>query len=185
MIVLQNLRLLRGNTVVLENFSATLLAGQGAWLLGANGSGKTSLLRACAGLLPPLDGTVDCTADKIFIGSALGHDAALTCEQNLQFWCDTHGVLAKTDALARVGLNDFKNKVAGELSAGQAQRLALARLLCSAAPLWLLDEPFSALDTAGQVWLCDVMKAHIAQGGVVLCATHQLYDIPTMQRWQL
>ena len=185
MIVLQNLSLLRGNSVAVHHFSGALAAGQGAWLLGANGSGKTSLLRACAGLLPPLTGTVECMTDKIFIGSALGYDAALTCEQNLQFWCAVNGVSVMSDALMCAGLGGLENKPAGELSAGQSQRLALARLLCSAAKLWLLDEPFSALDTAGQTWLCDLMKSHMVQGGVVLCATHQTYDIPAMQRWQL
>lgn len=185
MIVLQNLRLLRGNAVVLESFSGTLQAGQGAWLLGANGSGKTSLLRASAGLLPPLAGTVEASAEKIFIGTALGYDAALTCEENLKFWCAAHGAAFRNNALANAGLAHLGNAPSATLSAGQSQRLALARLLCGGARLWLLDEPFSALDAAGQTWLCGLMQSHMQQGGAVLCATHQTYDVPNMQRWQL
>ncbi|MGE3770322.1 MAG: heme ABC exporter ATP-binding protein CcmA [Bdellovibrionales bacterium] len=185
MISISNLRLVRGLHSVAENFSATLGSGQGAWLLGANGSGKTSLLRSIAGLLPPVAGSLKVDSQFIYIGSIAGHDATLTTQENLEFWCAINNtdVLPAGVALEHAGLTRMSDKRADSLSAGQAQRLALARLLCAHAKLWLLDEPFSSLDAAGCEWLKSLLLKHFKDGGSAVIATHQTYEIPNMQSW--
>lgn len=187
MITLENLRLLRGRTVVLDSFSATLGAGRGAWVVGPNGAGKSSLLRACAGLLPTLNGSISMPADFIYIGASQGHDARLSARENLRFWADLHGAPSfDADAvLAQAGLAAQADRAASELSAGQQQRLALARLLVKRSALWLLDEPTSALDAAGQAWLAGLFSQHLVDGGMIICATHAPLAQPVMDTWAL
>lgn len=114
----------------------------------------------------------------------LGHQDALkpslTVRENLAFWADFLGGAnaagasadVVTDALAAVGLADLADLPAGYLSAGQRRRLSLARLLAVPRPLWLLDEPTAALDTAAQARLAELMQAHLTGGGMILVATH-------------
>ncbi|TPQ38703.1 heme ABC exporter ATP-binding protein CcmA, partial [Bradyrhizobium guangdongense] len=150
---------------------------------GRNGSGKTSLLRLIAGLLVPAGGTIalDGGDAELTIPEQchyLGHrDAlkpALSVAENLSFWADFLGG-ERGDAgksLATVGLDHATHLPAAFLSAGQRRRLSLARLLTIRRPIWLLDEPTTALDTAGQDMFCGLMREHLGRGGLIVAATH-------------
>ncbi|MEA2870723.1 MAG: heme exporter protein [Hyphomicrobiales bacterium] len=152
-------------------------------LVGPNGSGKSSLLRLIAGLLRPSAGRIEFqggTAERTIGEQAhyLGHldplKPSLTVAENLDFWA---GYLGDRDspadeALAAVGLGALTDLPAAYLSAGQRRRLSLARLLAVPRPIWLLDEPASGLDAAGQERLAEHMREHLATGGMVVAATH-------------
>ncbi len=163
------------------NFSAD--SGEALVVTGHNGAGKTTLLRLIAGLLEPAQGEIELSggaADASLPEQAhyLGHrDAlkpALTVLENLQFW---YAFLGGRDApaasaLEPVGLAGLAGLPAGYLSAGQRRRLSVARLLAAPRPVWLLDEPTAALDSAGQQRLLGLMQAHLAGGGIIVAATH-------------
>lgn len=164
-------------------------------MTGRNGSGKSSLLRLVAGLLPPAEGAL------IFRGGDpersigeqahyLGHHDAmkpsLTVAENLRFWIDYLGGAGRADdALETVGLLSLAALPSAYLSAGQRRRLSVARLAAIARPIWLLDEPTAALDRAGQDMLAGVMRAHLAAGGLILAATHAPLGLEPMRELQL
>ena len=165
--------------------SFALDAGTALLVTGPNGAGKSSLLRVVAGLIQPSQGTLalDGGDPERTIGEQahyLGHqDAlkpALTARENLDFWASVLGAAdareKAIDALASVGLDRLAHLPAAYLSAGQRRRLSLARMVAVARPIWLLDEPSAALDTAAQAVLADLMRAHCAGGGLILAATH-------------
>jgi heme exporter protein A len=171
----------RGGREVLRGVSFSIVAGQLLLVTGANGAGKTTLLRLIAGLLPCSAGEL--RLDKMETPIAeqahyLGHrdslKPALTVLENLNFWAAFLGASDASAAtgLARVGLGALSDFPAAYLSAGQRRRLALARLLVVPRPLWLLDEPTAALDTAGQDLLATILRDHLAQGGLAVAATH-------------
>jgi heme exporter protein A len=152
-------------------------------VLGPNGAGKSSLLRMIAGLLRIAGGRLALEAGdpELSIGEQahyLGHqDAlkpALTVAENLAFWTRYLGGGGQTAgrALGAVGLEKIAHLPAGYLSAGQRRRLSLARLVAVPRPIWLLDEPASALDAAAQTQLTELMRGHLAGGGLILAATH-------------
>ncbi len=169
-----------------EVFSALTFEAVGGELLavtGRNGSGKTSLLRLIAGLLTPAAGTLSlegADAELTLPEQAhyLGHrDAlkpALSVLENLQFWRDFLGGKPADPgaSLSAVGLAHATHLPAGYLSAGQRRRLSLARLLAVRRPVWLLDEPTTALDTTGQDMIAGLMREHLASGGLIVAATH-------------
>lgn len=187
MLTITDLRLFRGRTVVLDQFAAQLAAGQGAWVTGPNGAGKSSLLRALAGLLPVLSGSIARPDRFIYLGTSHAHDARLTVADNLKFWAALNGapVPDVNAVLEQAGLAAVAQKMAGDLSAGQQQRLALARLVVKQVDLWLLDEPTSALDSAGQHWLLGLMQQHLAKGGIIVCATHAPLPQLSLHDWAL
>jgi heme exporter protein A len=182
-LVASDLACVRGGRHVFRNLSFTLGAGVALMVTGPNGAGKSSLLRLVAGLVHPAAGrlVLEGSDGELTIGEQahyLGHQdalkTALSVQENLAFWV---GFLAAADAkvdaaLAAVGLDALADLPALYLSAGQRRRLSLARLVAVQRPIWLLDEPTSALDVAAQGMLADLMRAHLAGGGLILAATH-------------
>jgi heme exporter protein A len=158
-------------------------AGAALAVTGPNGSGKTSLLRLIAGLLHPADGSIELAGGDSELtlpeqAHYLGHrDAlkpALSVMENLSFWRDFLGGEAGDAAksLARVSIDHAAHLPAGFLSAGQRRRLSIARLLSVKRPIWLLDEPTTALDVAGQAVFVGLMREHLSGGGMIIAATH-------------
>lgn len=174
---------IRGQRSIFENVNLRLSAGEALTLVGPNGSGKSSLLRLVAGLLRPSAGRIELEggAEETTIAEQahyLGHlDAlkgSLTVAENLEFWARYLGSDggSTASALATVGLEALSHLPAAYLSAGQRRRLSLSRLLAVRRPIWLLDEPASALDAPGQERLAGLMRGHLAGGGMVIAATH-------------
>ena len=173
----------RGGRQVFANVSFSLDAGQALVVTGPNGAGKTTLLRALAGLLGFAAGRLAFRggeADAVLPEQAhyLGYqDAlkpALSVAENLAFWAAYLGPGAKDEraALAAVGLAELAETPAAYLSAGQRRRLSLARLVAVSRPVWLLDEPTAALDAPAQQILANLMRTHLAAGGLIVAATH-------------
>jgi heme exporter protein A len=180
----------RGGREVFSGLSFEAAAGEALAVVGPNGSGKTSLLRLIAGLLAPSSGSIKLDGGESELtlpeqSHYLGHrDAlkpALSVSENLLFWRDFLGGAASSPAesLATVELDHAARLPAAFLSAGQRRRLSIARLLTVQRPLWLLDEPTNALDTAGQKLFANLMGDHLARGGVIVAATHAPLGIPT------
>jgi heme exporter protein A len=180
-----NLACVRGGRHVFRGLSFALDTGLALLVTGPNGAGKSSLLRLVAGLVHPAQGrlALDGGDPELTIGEQahyLGHQDALksslSVRENLAFWADflgSTGAKIKIDAaLAAVGLAELARLPALYLSAGQRRRLSLARLIAVPRPIWLLDEPTSALDAAAQDMLAELMRGHLAGGGLILAATH-------------
>ena len=181
----ENLTCMRGGRVVFAGLSFDVGPGEALLLLGPNGSGKSSLLRVMAGLLRPASGRLTVgdvdveddpeahRRDLHYVGHLDGVKAALTVGENVSLWSGLRGVRDGTmDGLARFGLAPLADMPARLLSAGQKRRLALARLLAAPAPLWLLDEPSVALDTASVAALEQAIAGHRNGGGIVIVSTN-------------
>jgi heme exporter protein A len=181
-LVAETLACRRGGRLIFEGLAFGLCNGEAIALTGRNGAGKSSLLAMLGGRLRPEAGTIrvegEPDADLVELAHVVGHrdglKTALTAQENLAFAQALLGssALSPTDALAAVGLPHVAALPVGYLSAGQRRRVALARLLVSRRPFWLLDEPMSALDLAAQAMLAGLMRDHLAQGGAILAATH-------------
>ncbi|WP_245676531.1 heme ABC exporter ATP-binding protein CcmA [Devosia elaeis] len=179
----------RGGHALAADIAIALAPGQGLLLRGPNGAGKSTLLLTLAGLLPPLAGSIRYAGHDAEAGPALhycGHRngvrARLGVAQTLDFWAGLNGRtgLSIAAALEEVGLAGAAGLDAGYLSAGQQRRLALARLLVTRRPLWLLDEPSAALDTAGQALLARLLADHLARNGLAVIATHDAIAVPDL-----
>jgi heme exporter protein A len=172
----------RGFRNVFNDLNLQLSSGDALALTGPNGAGKSSLLRLLAGLLRPSAGRVAFEGDTDegavaerahYLGHLDAFKTALTVGENIEFWIHyLGGEHDAAPALAAVGLESLEHLPAAYLSAGQRRRLSLARLIAVSRPLWLLDEPASALDSAGQEMLAGLMRTHLASGGMIVAATH-------------
>jgi heme exporter protein A len=173
----------RGQREVFADLSFSVGPGEALLLVGPNGAGKSSLLRLIAGLLPPAAGQIELSGGDPDLSLPeqahyLGHQDALkpslTVAENLAFWARfLNGGKSSVDgALASVGLAGLTDLPAAYLSAGQRRRLSIARLLAVPRPIWLLDEPTAALDVAAQAKLSELMRSHLAGGGIIVAATH-------------
>ncbi len=173
----------RGGRDVFAGVSFSIARGESLTIRGRNGAGKSSLLRMVAGLVRVAGGQLSLEGGdpELTLGEQahyLGHlDAlkpSLSVEENLRFWSAFLGATAAdlNEPLRAVGLDTLSDLPAAYLSAGQRRRLSIARLLAVERPLWLLDEPTSTLDAAAQVRLGEIMRAHLAGGGIILAATH-------------
>ena len=190
-----NLGCVRGSREVFRNVNFNVSSGGALAVLGPNGAGKSSLLRLIAGLLPAASGRIDLEGGEPDLtvpeqAHYLGHQDALkpslSVAENLNFWaCYLGGFAALTDALDAVGLAAIRDLPAGYLSAGQRRRLSLARLVAVRRPIWLLDEAAAALDQAAQARLIELMRTHLAGGGVILAATHAPLGLEPVQELRL
>jgi heme exporter protein A len=179
----RDLRCVRGGREVFSGLDFEASSGEALAVTGANGSGKTSLLRLVAGLLGAAGGSIGLEGGEPELTLPeqthyLGHrDAlkpALSVEENLAFWRDFLGgdVQSAEDCLGAVALDHAAHLPAAYLSAGQRRRLSIARLLTVRRPVWLLDEPTSALDAAGHDLFAGLMRDHLGSGGIIVAATH-------------
>ena len=199
-LTLSQLSCTRGGRQLFTGVTQHVMAGQLLRVRGANGAGKTSLLRMLCGLLQPTQGQVlwcgqPLASQRDVFGHSLvylGHAAALKDElsplENLLDACALGGhkpdIPAALVALKGAGLRGFERTPVRRLSQGQRRRSALARLaLSQTAPLWILDEPFNALDTAANVWLTGLIEAHLQNAGIVVLTSHQ--DMPVAASNQL
>jgi heme exporter protein A len=179
----REIRCVRGGREVFSALTFEVQAGEALAVTGRNGSGKTSLLRLVAGLLAPAGGAIDLDGRDAeltlpeqthYLGHRDAAKPALSVAENLAFWRDFlgGGTVDISECLAIVGLAHALDLPAAYLSAGQRRRLSLARLLAVRRPVWLLDEPTTALDAAGQAVFVRLMGDHLADGGIIIAATH-------------
>ncbi|MER8481578.1 heme ABC exporter ATP-binding protein CcmA [Mesorhizobium sp. M1322] len=183
-LIAENLGGERGGEAVFSGINFALEKGQALIVTGPNGAGKSTLLRVVAGLLPVAAGRVLIEGggeDFPSVASAchyLGHQnamkTALSVAENLRFWRDFSGAdfLGAEEALEAVGLDGLGHLPFGYLSTGQRRRAAIAKLLVSRRPLWLLDEPTAGLDKASEERFAVLMRKHLEGGGIVVAATH-------------
>jgi len=186
----------RGDRDIFAGLNFSVASGEALMVSGRNGAGKSSLLRMVVGLVAIAHGSLDLEGGDrdLTIGEQahyLGHQDALkpslSVAENLEFWASFLGpaIPSRGAALAAVGLDTLADLPAGYLSAGQRRRLSLARLLAVKRPIWLLDEPASTLDAAGQRRLRDFMRSHLAAGGLIIAATHAALGIDGAQELRL
>lgn len=177
----------RGGRRIFADLGFRLDAGEALRVTGPNGAGKSTLLRAITGLLPLAAGQIEITPASDarraelchYVGHADALKPSLTAFENLSFLAALlatgpvrPGAPQVEAALARLGLSSVADLPAAYLSAGQKRRVALARLVAVFRPIWLLDEPLTALDLASQAVVMEIMAAHLAAGGIVIVATH-------------
>ena len=187
----RNLLLIRGDRALFSDLEFDLGRGEMLQIEGANGSGKTSLLRVIAGLTPPQEGIVrwrdrDVSRkrqalhdDMVWAGHRPGFKGDLTLAENLRFEAGLrrHGVRPLNTTVKRLGLASLMGLPFRVLSAGQQRRATLARLLLTDAALWLLDEPLTNLDVVGQTLVAELLDAHLAGGGLAVVASHRGLDL--------
>lgn len=196
---LRDVTCVRGGRALFSHLDCRVAPGHLLRVRGVNGSGKTSLLRMVCGLLPAAQGRIHWRGDRIddlgeqfgrqlvYVGHAAALKDDLSALENLQIACLLGG-LKVSDAQARAalvaaGLPGRFRVPARHLSQGQRRRVALARLVLSpGVPLWVLDEPFNALDSAATDWLCGLLDAHLQQDGVVVLTSHQDVALDALAR---
>jgi len=188
MLEASNLTLWRGHTLLFEQLSFRVQAGAALFLRGPNGVGKTSLLRVLCGLTRPEEGEISWHGQRqqdglrglvAYSGHQPGLNVDLTVRRNLTFYARLSR--SKEDwqsLLGALGLDRRADLEVRNLSAGQKRRAGMARVLMSGAPVWLLDEPFTNLDTAGRRLIEDYIGAHLAAGGLAVVAAHDEMRLP-------
>ncbi|EOU6664612.1 cytochrome c biogenesis heme-transporting ATPase CcmA [Escherichia coli] len=179
----------RDERTLFSGLSFTLNAGEWVQITGSNGAGKTTLLRLLTGLSRPDAGEVlwqgqplhqvrdSYHQNLLWIGHQPGIKTRLTALENLHFYHRDGDTAQCLEALAQAGLAGFEDIPVNQLSAGQQRRVALARLWLTRATLWILDEPFTAIDVNGVDRLTQRMAQHTEQGGIVILTTHQPLNV--------
>jgi heme exporter protein A len=176
----ENLACRRGERLLFRRLSFRLEAGAACHVTGANGAGKTTLIRAMAGLTTPYAGAVTREGALALLDERTGLDPDLPLGRALAFWFALDGTGEAEAIMARLRLDALAEVPVGYLSTGQKKRVALARVLGQSAPVWLLDEPLSGLDTASQSLVSALVREHCAGGGIALIASHQPLEVPGM-----
>ena len=172
-ILVKSLSVSRGGINLLQDVDIELKNGQAGILRGPNGVGKTTLLRALAGLLPVDSGKIECSLEDIcYSGHADGVKPTLTVQENLEFWANIFGSPSISEVAERFMIIDLLNSKAGNLSAGQKRRVGLSRLGLTGRQVWLLDEPTVSLDETSVKIFENIIKDHISEDGCALIATH-------------
>ena len=182
---------------IFNNINFSLGEGELLHIIGANGSGKTSLLRLIAGLVQATTGKIlwaKTAIDRcartyreqfIYIGHTLGINDDLTPREHLRISRELQAQPSSMpidEILKRVALYEQGDLLSKQLSAGQKQRLALAKLLLTKAPIWILDEPLSALDQSGRHFLVELITRHVSNGGRVIMTSHQEVNMPEISK---
>jgi len=190
----QNLACVKQDRILFENINFSIDSSELLYVRGQNGAGKTSLLRILVGLADPAEGTIEYKQqniqqanelycqDLVYFGHKLGLSLNLNAIENLRFWCQLNQVTTSEselyELLANLGLVGLEDVMVSQLSAGQQRRVALARLwLKASAKLWILDEPFTALDVQGIALLRNKMIQHLSEGGAIIITSHQTLDV--------
>jgi heme exporter protein A len=196
----EGLSVQRAGRRIIDNIGFKLAEGEALVVCGRNGAGKSTFLRALAGLLPTTQGVislnrgvldVELAQNTHYLAHADGMKLALSVEENLNFWANYLAGSSQSrsqsipQALSIVGLTHALRAPFGALSAGQKRRAALARLLVVYRPLWLLDEPMTALDQASRARFAQAMGAHCAEGGIIVVATHEPLGFETTRELAL
>ncbi|KQM24787.1 MULTISPECIES: heme ABC exporter ATP-binding protein CcmA [unclassified Sphingomonas] len=169
----------RGRRVLFRDLSFALGAGEALWVQGPNGVGKSTLVRIAAGLLSPAGGSVARNGTVALLAEATALDAAVPLGAALDFWAGLDGARDRLGtALTAMAIEPLADVPVRMLSTGQKRRAAIARVIASGAPLWLLDEPANGLDTASLARLEAAIAAHRGGGGAVLVASHVAVALP-------
>ena len=193
-----NLSCQRGYNLLFENLSFELNSGEVLRISGQNGSGKTSLLKIIAGLNTSELGSIafdqnksNCEIYKIetlYLGHYAALSSELSCIENLEYLTNLNTEILSPNfhgALKEVGLENYEHESAGNLSAGQKRRVALSLLFISQSKVWLLDEPFTALDSDGIKIIENQIEKHCANGGLCILTTHQDCNIKSLKEISL
>jgi len=191
----ENISVWRGDNLLLHEVNLSIESGDIVQVLGANGSGKTTLLRILCGIGIADDGDVlwrgetitrardQFHAELLYLGHKSGIKSSLTPIENLLFFSELAGIKNSEDvrqnilaALTELALQEKANIPCKNLSAGQQRRVSLARLILEPATLWVLDEPLTALDTAGLQWVENQVAVHVEKGGAVVLTSHTNFN---------
>lgn len=197
-LIVNNLSCQKGYKLLFENLSFELNSGEVLKVSGPNGSGKTSLMKILAGLSSFETGSIDYDDTKInserynldflYLGHLAALSPELSCLENLKYTMRLGNDsldLDFSDALKKVGLEKFENELVGKLSAGQKKRIALSLLFITQSKVWLLDEPFSALDSRAIKIIETRVEDHCNSGGICILTTHQECNIKNMKEISL
>jgi len=190
----------RDDRLLFSDVSVSLKSGDILQVEGPNGCGKTTLLRMITTALSPTSGQLfwqgqdvsrarqDYLQNLLFLGHLPGLKQSLSPEENLVWWRRLNSnscSFSNNEVLASIGLKGYEDVPCFNLSAGQQRRAALARLLITQAPVWVLDEPFTAIDKQGVGELEALLIEHAARGGIIILSTHQDLDIKSIKRLSL
>ena len=197
-LIVNNLSCQRGYKLLFENLSFELNSGEVLKVSGPNGSGKTSLMKILAGLSSFETGSIDYDDTKInserynldflYLGHLAALSPELSCLENLKYTMrlgNDNLDLDFSDALKKAGLEKFENELVGKLSAGQKKRIALSLLFITQSKVWLLDEPFSALDSKAIKIIETRVEDHCNSGGICILTTHQECNIKNLKEISL
>jgi len=175
----------RGDRVLFRGLSLNLSAGDALHIAGANGIGKSSLLRIVAGLLSPFAGEISSEGAIALLDERPALDPDLPLRKSLDFWRSIDCGDDAESAMATLELEPLLDVPVRYLSTGQRKRAAMASILGRSAPIWLLDEPLSGLDTGAQAKFAALIEQHLSNGGICLLASHQPVAIERLQSMAL